>query len=140
MSFVLISMLYTCYFIELLALTLSTPVDTMVGNHSVGTLEFWSCSALLFSGFLGLGYLPGHWTISALTLEFGLLCFSWPTSLLFPLKSPPPVFLHCMIKLVKLAPFANGKIDLCVKHLIFTSPCQIGSIDLPYTCCVCTNM
>lgn len=99
MSFALISMLYTCSFIELLALTLSIPVDTMVGNHSAGTLNFWSCSALLFSGFFGLGYLLDHWTISAPTLVFDLLCFSWPASLLFPLKSLPPIFLHCVIKL-----------------------------------------
>lgn len=52
--FVPTSVLCTCSFIELLALTLSVPVDTMVENYATGTSDLWSRSALLVSDFLDL--------------------------------------------------------------------------------------
>lgn len=88
-SFVLLSGLYT-FLLELLALTFSIPVDTAVGNRSLGMSDFWSCSPLLVTSQAWL-----------FTRSLNFLCSDaciWPPvflglSLPFLLKSLPPISL-----------------------------------------------
>lgn len=114
------------------------PVDVAVGNPSVGASDAWSCSSFSVTSstclvIRSLNYFCSHACIWSPLLF--LACLYFP-----PLKSLPPISLHHVIKFIKSPPFANGKIGLHVRHLVFISPCQIGSIDLPHTCCICTNM
>lgn len=136
-SFVLLSVLYAFFFWAACPCC-PIPVDVVVGNPSVGASDAWSCSSFSVTSstclvIRSLNYFCSHACIWSPLLF--LACLYFP-----PLKSLPPISLHHVIKFIKSPPFANGKIGLHVRHLVFISPCQIGSIDLPHTCCICTNM
>lgn len=52
--FVLLLAPYACSFIELFALALSTPANTVMGNHPAGTSDLGSCAAISVRDFLNL--------------------------------------------------------------------------------------